>query len=76
MIIPDSIKTREYKKIQCVWEVNSNYSIDGYLAIKTSCKKSYLTEERPKDVHFKYCPFCGKSIKQVIVNNEDKYRSF
>jgi hypothetical protein len=45
----------------CLWE----WEDDGYY---TNCLTFFRLElKRKRTAHFKYCPFCGKRIKEVRV---------
>lgn len=51
---------KKKQKVKCAWKYDD---VDDYFA--TSCGKKYcFNHGHIKENHFKFCPLCGKKIKE------------
>lgn len=48
----------------CEWKPDK---FDGEVHCYTGCGKEYLFSEQEEQNEYKYCPYCGKKIKEVTV---------
>ena len=50
----------------CQWNLDLNYGEDEG-NWRTSCGQEFFFDEgMPEDNYFKYCPFCGRPLEQVL----------
>ncbi len=61
------------KKDKCDWVYNG----DDYSYYDTECKEAFIFEAgQIDDNKFKYCPYCGKPIKQRMHANNVQHANF
>jgi len=54
---------------ECIWKEENGVDSDGTYI--TSCDNMFtIIEGNPKDNNFKYCPYCGKALKEKDKNVE------
>ena len=48
---------------KCIWKEEKGLDVDG--VYKTGCDNMFtIMEGNPKANNFKYCPYCGKALKE------------
>ena len=61
---PDLDRLEAEKCGCCEWRITKNY-FDDFIC-ETSCGDGgYFREGGIKENHYKYCPYCGKEIKEI-----------
>ena len=53
---------KKNRRGKCIWTLDN----DEWNAYNTACQDMfYISEGTPKENHIKYCPMCGKIIKET-----------
>jgi len=52
----------------CIWKYNIYY--DGYY--NTKCGNAFCFNYSKREKEFKYCPYCGRRIKEIDGKNKVK----
>lgn len=53
---------------KCIWENTAEWDDDEYWEC-CGTNIFQFSEGGPKENHFKYCPYCGKEIKELITED-------